>query len=89
MSKIQIAKISVLNLEYKGDRTASLEKGYHYIAVIIEGFTDDRSEIVLEFQNCSQDTMRYDSFIYFAKDWGIISEFKFNKCYLPIKTTIK
>lgn len=86
MAKIQIASINVLNLEYKGKRTSTLEKGYHYIAVVIEGFAEDRSEVRLEFQNGSQPTMIYDSFVSFAQDWEIISEFKFKDCFLPVKT---
>ena len=84
--KIQITEISVLNVEYKGERTATLETGYNYIVVAIEGFNDGQSEIILEFQNGNQDRMIYNSFVAFAKDWKIIREFKFEKCFLPIKT---
>ena len=83
MSKIQIAKVSVLNMEYRGERSPPLEIGYHYIAVVIEGFVEDRSQVILEFQNVNRTKMIYDSFVSFAKDWDILSEFKFTKCYLP------
>lgn len=86
MAKIQIAKVSVLNLEYKGKNTPTLERGYHYIAVVIEGFAEDRSEVIIEFQNGTAGKLIYDSFVSFAIDWDIINEFRFKECFLPPKS---
>lgn len=81
-----IVKVSVLKLEYKGKNTAALTKGWHYIAVVIEGFVEDRSEVRLEFQNGESVKITYDSFVFFAQDWNIIGEFEFEECFLPAKS---
>lgn len=86
MAKIQINSISVFNLQYKGENTQALEKGYRYVAVVIEGFTDEGSMVILEFQNGDNVQIKYDSFITFNYDWIILSEFKFDKPYLPVKS---
>ncbi len=83
MAKMQIVKIGVHNIEYKGRNMPALRKGVNYVAVIVEGFVGDRTEVVLEFKNGTQDRMIYDSFVSFAQDWNILSEFKFKDCYIP------
>ena len=86
MAKIQIVKVSVLNLEYKGKRTSVLSTGCHYVAVAVEGFTEEnRSEVRLEFQNGDADTIIYDSFVAFAEDWSIIGQYQFKDCFIPDK----
>jgi hypothetical protein len=77
MSKIQITDISVIDLEYLGPATPTLSNNAVYTAVIIEGVTEDESEVIMEFQNTNQPTMTYNSFVDFAKDWRVLGDHKF------------
>jgi len=83
--KIQIAQISVKDMEYIGERHPCLNKGYRYTAVLIEGFTDEGTVLFVEFMNTGCSKIIYDSFVGFAEDWKIIGEYKFKECFLPIK----
>jgi hypothetical protein len=79
---MNIRNISVLNLEYRGIKQRLLEKGYHYISVVIEYVNDDESLVMLRFQNINREQIIYNSFVEFAKDWNILSDFDFPKPYL-------
>lgn len=87
MSKIQITKSAVLNIEYIGKRENNLEKGMRYVAIVIEGYSDEGGEVWIYFQNGGPDRVIYDSFISFAKDWLVIGSYKFEDSFIPEKSS--
>ena len=86
--KIQITSVSVKNIEYTGARHPCLNIGYRYIAVLVEGYSEQRenrlgSIVWVEFMNTGCNKMIYDSFVAFAEDWNIVGDYKFEECFLP------
>ena len=79
----RVRKVTVQYIQYKGKRTPVLEKGYRYIAVLLEVLTDEQSEMHIHFLNGKSEKIIYDSFVSFAEDWNILKEYEFEKAYLP------
>lgn len=81
MAKIQITQVSVKKITYIGDAHPCINKNYQYVAVLIEGYSVDNNSMVrIEFMNTGCNTIIYDSFVAFAKDWSIDGDYKFEKC---------
>lgn len=87
--KIQITNVTVNDLEYIGKKHPFLNIGYHYTAVLIEGYRDEGSIIWIDFMNTGCNKIIYDSFVGFAEDWKIIGEYPFKECFLPILDEVK
>jgi hypothetical protein len=92
MAKINVSRIGVFEIEYKGknEPTKLLETGYRYHAIIIDGFSDDSIETQIHFIGSKHiSKIIYEGVIGFSKDWEIIKENTLDKeykPYLPIKS---
>lgn len=86
MSKINVSRTGVFQIEYKGPNKPGLQKGFHYTVIIIDGHTDDSVECQLHFPNYEYTPMTYAGVIPFSEDWTIISAVTFPKSFLPVKS---
>jgi hypothetical protein len=86
MARIRIRKIGVHTIEYKGKNTPALSRGLWYTAILIEGLSEEQSELHIYFLNGNSDKMIYDSFTAFAEDWDIIKEYEFEIPFRPVKS---